>query len=56
MEELMCTSVLSAVDRVGVQRQCRQGHADVDQQQTGQLVLLVHRHVICRFFIENIQE
>lgn len=34
--------MLSAVERVGVQGQGRQGHGDVDQQQTGQLVLLIN--------------
>lgn len=34
--------MLPAVERVGIQSQVRQGHSDVDQQQTGQLVLLIN--------------
>lgn len=34
--------MLSAVEGVGVQGQGGQGHSDEDEQQTGQLVLLVH--------------
>lgn len=34
--------MLSAVEGVGVQGQGGQGHGDEDEQQTGQLVLLVH--------------
>ena len=38
--------MLSAVEGVGVQGQGGQGHGDEDEQQTGQLVLLVHWRVI----------
>lgn len=34
--------MLSAVERVVVQGQAWQGHSDVDQQQTGPLVLLIN--------------
>lgn len=47
--------MISFVERVGVQGQGGQGHGDVDEQQAGQLELLIDGHVICRFFIENIQ-